>query len=88
MNSARLLTADEIRQLPRASIVWIEFYNVEEGEATSLLAAIKCQDGTLVDEDTCVYDDFERDMRYQEDGYWRFWSARPTEEQRKGTPWE
>lgn len=87
MSEARILTADEIRHLPRTSIVWIEFYNAEEGEATSLLAAMKCADGSLVDEDTCVYDDFEKDMKPQADGYWRFWSARPTQKQRKETGW-
>lgn len=84
---ARILTADEIGQLPRASIVWVEFYNVEEEMATSLVAAMKCADGTLVDEETCVYDDVVEDMRPQPDGWWRFWSEMPTEEQRAGTPW-
>ena len=40
MSEARILTADEIRQLPRTSIVWIEFYNAEEGETTSLMASM------------------------------------------------
>lgn len=87
MDEARILTADEIRQLPRASVVWVEFYNTEEEMATSLVAAMKCADGTLVDEETCVYDDVAEDMRPQPDGWWRFWSAMPTEEQRAGTPW-
>ena len=85
---ARLLTADEIRQLPRTSIVWIEFYNAEEGEATSLMASMKCADGTLVDEDTCVYDDFEKDMKVKPGGWWRFWNREPTELEREETPWE
>ncbi len=84
---ARILKADEIRALPRASIVWVEFFNAEEGEATQLLAAIKCKDARLIDEDTCEFIDFERDMAVQGDGYWRFWSAEPTEEQRKAVPW-
>jgi hypothetical protein len=84
---ARLLTADEIRQLPRASIVWIEFYNAEEGAATSLMASMKCADGTLVSEDVCVYEDFEEDMKPQADGWWRFWSSEPTEQEREGAPW-
>ena len=88
MSEARILTADEIRQLPRTSIVWIEFYNAEEGETTSLMASMKCADGSLVCEDCCVFDDYEADMKPQADGYWRFWSSEPTEEQRKETPWE
>ena len=88
MERAYLLTPDEIRKLPRASVVWIEFWNGEEQRDDSLKAAIKCADGTVVDEDTCVFDDYERDMRPCEDGHWRFWSSEPTEEQRKETPWE
>ena len=84
---ARLLTADEIRQLPRESIVWIEFYNAEEGEATSLMASMKCADGTLVSEDACVYEDFEEDMKPQADGWWRFWNGEPTEQEREDAPW-
>lgn len=87
MSAVRILTADEIRELPRTSIVWIEFYNAEENEPTSLLPAMKCADGTLVDEETCVYDDYEADMKYQKDGYWRFWSEEPTQEQRERTAW-
>ena len=84
---ARLLTADEIRQLPRMSIVWIEFYNAEEGEATSLVASMKCQNGTLIDEDGCIFKDFEDDMKPQADGYWRFWNRKPTEIERAEAPW-
>ena len=87
MSEARILTADEIRQLPRTSIVWIEFYNTEESETTSLMASMKCSDGSLVCEDGCVFDDYEADMKYQADGYWRFWSARPTSKQREETRW-
>ena len=87
MEKATLLTPFQIRQLPRASVVWIEFWNGEEKRAETLKAALKCKDGTLVDEDTCVFDDFEQDMMYSDDGYWRFWLGEPTEEQRKETPW-
>ena len=87
MSEARILMADEIRQLSRTSIVWIEFYNAEEGETTSLMASMKCADGSLVCEDCCVFDDYEQDMRPCEDGYWRFWSAMPTQKQREETGW-
>ncbi len=87
MDEARVLTPDEIRRLPRTSIVWIEFYNFEEGVAMTLIPSMKCRDGSLVDEETCVYDDFENDQAVQPDGYWRFWSAEPTKEQREKTRW-
>ena len=88
ITEARILTADEIHQLPRTAIVWVEFFNAEEGEATSLLAAMKCADGTLVDEDACIYDDIEADMKPNPEGWWRFWSTRPTVNQREEVPWQ
>ena len=34
-----------------------------------------------------VFDDYEADMKAAGDGYWRFWSARPTSKQREETGW-
>ena len=87
MLNPRILTAAEIGLVPRTGIVWIEFFNPEEGEGTFLQPAMKCADGTLVSEDCCVFDNFEQDMKYQEDGYWRFWSAEPTKEIREREKW-
>lgn len=85
---ARLLTADEIRMAPRLSIIWVEFYNAEEGEPTQLLAAMKCKDGMLIDEDGCWYEDFEKDMEPNSGGWWRFWNEEPSEQEREDTLWE
>lgn len=85
---ARLLTADEIRQLPWTSIVWIEYYDAEIKKSTSLLPSMKCLDGRLVCEDCCEFYGFEMDMKPCGDGWWRFWSAKPTPEQREEVPWE
>lgn len=86
----RILTADELRELPHLSIVWTEYWNGDEKKADpKLFAAMKCYDGTLVDEEASVYNDFEKDMMPDQfDGSrWRFWIGKPTEEQRKAVPW-
>lgn len=86
---ARVLTADQIRKLPRLAIVWTEYWDGEEQKADlTLLAAMKCIDGTLVDEDGCSYSDFENDMSPTPNGSrWRFWDGKPTAQQRKEVPW-
>lgn len=85
----RLLTPDELRALPRCAIVWIEYFDGELQKSNEgIIAAFKCQDGKFVDEIMCYYDDFEKDMTPDPDGScWRFWSAEPSDELRKATPW-
>ena len=85
----RLLTPDELRALPRCAIVWIEYFDGELQKSNEgIIAAFKCQDGKFVDEAMCYYDDFEKDMTPDPDGScWRFWSAEPSDELRKATPW-
>ena len=87
--SPKILTADEIRKLPRLSIVWTEYWNGEAKAADpTILAAMKCIDGSLIDEEGSFYSDFEMDMTPTPDGSrWRFWNSKPTEEQRKEVPW-
>ena len=87
-DAARLLTAGELEALPRGAVVWIEHLNGETGRSSGPVCAMKCGDGTLVDEEALIYDDFREDMKLDAWGHcWRFWSAVPTEEQRAGTPW-
>ena len=85
----RLLTPDELRALPRCAIVWIEYFDGELQKSNEgIIAAFKCQDGKFVDEIMCYYVDFEKDMLPDPDGScWRFWSAEPSAELRKETPW-
>ena len=86
----KVLTVEELKQLPAQTIVWIEYWNGEEKKADpDMIAAMKCYDGTLVDEDASVYNDFERDMTPDRfDGScWRFWLGKPTDEQRKAVKW-
>ena len=85
----RVLTLEELQQLPAQAIVWIDYWDGEEKKLGTMMAGMKCYDGTLVDEDACVYNDFESDMTPDRfDGScWRFWSAKPTEEQRRTVAW-
>ena len=87
----KLLTLEELKALPRLSIIWVEYYDGEEKKASpEILAAMKCYDGTFVDEDACVYSDIETDMKpgLPDGSYWRFWDGKPTPEQSKAVPWE
>lgn len=87
----RVLTSDELFELPRLSIVFIECWDGEyQAPLPTIFAGMKCYDGTIVDEDGSIFSDFEDDMTKDHFGgsCWRFWSAMPTEEQRKAVPWE
>ena len=89
---ARVMTVDELKALPRLSIVFIEYQDGcqdPDEEECPILAGMKCYDGTIVDEDSCIFIDFESDMKADYTGSrWRFWNTMPTEEQRRTVPWE
>ena len=85
----RVLTADELRALPRLAIVFLECWDGEYQDALpEILAGMKCYDGTIVDEDGCIFQDFEDDMKPTcfDGSKWRFWNMMPTEKQRKAAP--
>ena len=87
----KVLTVEELKALPRLAIIWVEYYDGEEMKVSQeILAAIKCYDGTFVDEDACIYNDLEKDMQPDQfDGSrWRFWDMLPTPEQSREVPWE
>lgn len=90
IHNPRVLTVEELRQLPAQTIVWIDYWDGEEKKLGTMMAGMKCYDGTLVDEEASVYNDFEKDMTPDRfDGSrWRFWLGKPTEEQRKAVPWQ
>ena len=86
---AKVITPEQVEKLKRASVCWIEFYDGELGRSTALFAAMKCKDGTLVDEECSIYDDFKADTTPDAEGdCWRFWDAKPTAQERKNTRWE
>ena len=87
----KVLTLEELNALPRLSIIWVEHYDGEEKKASSeILAAMKCYDGTFVDEDACIYNDLEKDIEPDplDGSRWRFWDTLPTPDQSKAVPWE
>lgn len=84
----RVMTADEVRAVPRGGVVCVEYFNGETGRHGAIHYAMKAADGALVDEEILIYEDFEKDMTPDAEGdCWRFWTAMPTEEQRDATPW-
>lgn len=86
---ARILTPDEVRQVPRAGIIWIEFFDGELGRSTALLCAMMCKDGSLVDEEGSFYNNYDQDIIPDdiEGDCWRFWGGKPSADERKNTPW-
>lgn len=87
----RVLTPVEIFELPRLSIVFIECWDGEyQAPLPTIMAGMKCYDGTIVDEDGSIFSHFEDDMTkdHFDGSCWRFWSAMPTEEQRKEVKWD
>ena len=90
MDSCRVLTAEELRELPRLALVFIECWDGEYQEPLpTIMAGMKCYDGTIVDEDGSTFSNFEDDMkpgRMFDGSYFRFWSAMLTEEQRMAVP--
>ena len=89
--SPKVLTADELRAMPRLSIIWTEYWDSELKSAEPfMLAAMKCRDGSFIDEEGNSFVDFEKDMAPDQfDGSrFRFWDAEPTEEQRKAVQWK
>ena len=86
---ARIMTPEEIRKAKRTAIIWIEYYDGELGRSTVMFAAMKCKDGSLVDEDGSIYTMFEKDILPDaDDSCWRFWNGKPTAKERKETKWD
>ena len=87
----KVLTAKELHELPRLTIVFIECFDGEyQAPLPTIFAGMKCYDGSIVDEDGSIFQDFEKDMSrdHFDDSCWRFWNAMPTDEQRQAVKWE
>lgn len=85
---ARIMTPNEVKQVPRAGIVWVEFFDGELGKSTALMCAMMCKDGSLVDEEGSFYKNYEQDILPDVEGdCWRFWNDKPSKEERDGSPW-
>lgn len=83
----RVLTFEEISALPDGAVVWEEFYNGETGGVDPhMIPLMKFEEQLTNGNDwTFVIDDM---CEPAEDGcQWRWWSAEPTEAQRKRVKW-
>ena len=88
---ARVIRKDELGSLPGGCVVWMENYCNEEYESPLPVSPV-CFDGveeTQIGDEVMpviVYADGYDPVREYGKGY-RLWTARPTEEQRRGEPW-
>ena len=76
----KVLTAKELHELPRLTIVFIECFDGEyQAPLPTIFAGMKCYDGSIVDEDGSIFSDFEGDMSkdHFDGSCWRFWNAMP-----------
>lgn len=84
-----LMTVDELEALPVGSVVWEEcYYNTEEGEGTEIEPAMKINSCTIMT--GAAYTTIVDDMGDPDvDGnILRWWSSKPTDEQRKAVKWD
>ena len=74
----RLLTYEEIRALPVASVVWEEFYNGEEKCFTQLYPAMKTETGALVSSNGETDIEVHMGEPDADGNFFRWWQAHPT----------
>ena len=84
---ARLLTPAEISALPESSVVWEEFYSAEKQRSTVLEPAIKIGGSLHLEQGQTMIDD-SMDEPDVDGNQWRWWSAKPTDDQRGDEPWK
>jgi hypothetical protein len=85
---ARVLTLDEV--LTAEDFVWAEIWTPGDRRWCLIYARIT---KSIYDDILMLHEDSgfrwtRLESNYNMKGGWRCWSARPTEEQRKNTPWE
>lgn len=86
----RVMTLDEVLGLKYGTLLWIEEADCDELIPQAYASHFKGDPAELSDSDV-IYVCFFGMTENTEDGYncyWRCWTARPTDEQRKATPWE
>lgn len=84
----RVMTLDEV--LNAEDFVWAEIWTPGDRRWCLIYARIK---KSIYDDILMLHEDSgfrwtRLESNYNMKGGWRCWSARPTEEQRKNTPWE
>ena len=89
----RLLTLEEIRALPLGAVIWQEYKAVDENgdidiSLQPVMRSVCCGDAVLCDGESQTEIDTIT-LEPDECGIMeRYWSARPTDEQRKAVAWE
>ena len=88
----RLLTLEEIRALPLGAVIWQEYKAVDENgdidiSLQPVMRSVCCGDAVLCDGESQTEIDTIT-LEPDECGIMeRYWSARPTDEQRKAVAW-
>lgn len=89
ITTARLLTLDELLDLPIGAVVWSESWSGETHSAEpEILPALRVDESHLLDVDG--YTLIDEDMLGPDvDGNrWRWWTLHPTREQREAAAWQ
>ncbi len=84
----KLMTVEELDALPPGSVVWEEYLDVE-WDITELVPAMKLQGENAIMSES-GYSKIDEGMGDPdpEGNTFRWWSAKPTDEQRKAAKWE
>lgn len=84
----RVLTLEEVKRLLPGADVWIEYHDLTGWKIAAITVREIYDNGLLVELQSLRYS-FERYGRYNWDWLaWCCWTSRPTDEQRRATPWE
>ena len=89
----RLLTLEEIRALPLGAVIWLEYKAVDEDGITDIslhpvMRSVCCGDAVLCDGESQTEIDTITLEPDDCGGMERYWSARPTDEQREAVAWD
>ena len=88
----RLLTLEEIRALPLGAVIWLEYKAVDENGDIDIslhptMRSVCCGDAVLCDGESQTEIDTITLDPDECGGMERYWSARPTDEQREAVAW-
>ena len=83
----RVMTLEEVKRLLPGADVWIEYHDLT-GWKIAAITVREIFDNGLLGEFQSLRYSFDRYGRYNGDWLaWRCWTSRPTDEQRRATPW-
>lgn len=89
----KLLTLEEIRALPLGAVIWLEYKAVDEDGYTDIslhpvMRSVCCGDAVLCDGESQTEIDAITLEPDECGSMERYWSARPTDEQREAVAWD